>query len=188
VQYPQTPQQTIGPYFSIGTDALNTNRLAGPSVAGEPLVIRGRILDGNGNPVPDALIETWQADAQGTYPHPQDARPHLVEPAFRGWTRIPTDDQGRFELTTIQPGPVPGPGGVLQAPHIAVFLHVRGLLYPLLTRMYFPEEPANETDPILQLVPADRRSTLILRKTASGNTLEWQVVLQGEGETAFFDW
>jgi protocatechuate 3,4-dioxygenase alpha subunit len=187
--HPQTPQQTIGPYFSIGTDALNTNRLAGPGIAGEPLVIRGRILDGDRNPVPDALIETWQANAQGKYPHPEDARPLPVETTFRGWARVPTDDEGRFHVTTVKPGRVPGCGGGLQAPHIAVFLHVRGLLYPLLTRIYFPDEPANETDPVLQSVPANRRSTLILKETAGAeNTLEWQVVLQGEGETVFFDW
>ncbi len=184
-----TAAQTVGPFFHIGLTPLSRNNLAAPGVAGEHITIQGRVLDGDGKPVPDAMLEIWQANSHGKLSHPEDTRDLPAEPAFKGFGRIPTDDAGAFSVTTIKPGRVPGPGGNLQAPHIVVFVFSRGLLKPLLTRIYFQDEPSNETDVILNLVPVDRRSTLIPKQVQGAkNLLEWNVVLQGERETVFFDW
>ena len=183
-----TTSQTVGPYFSIGLTWLKQDNLAGPEVSGEHVTIEGRVLDGDGKPVPDALIELWQANARGKYAHPDDDQDKPLEAAFTGYGRIPTDDNGKFRFSTIKPGQVPGPGGKAQAPHIAVAVFARGLLRRLVTRVYFPEEPGNANDFVLQLVEAGRRDTLIAKKIAGqAGTLEWNVVLQGQGETVFFD-
>ncbi|HTP43160.1 MAG TPA: protocatechuate 3,4-dioxygenase subunit alpha [Candidatus Acidoferrum sp.] len=179
--------QTVGPFFVIGCTWLNCDQIAAPSVAGERLTIEGRVLDGDGKAVPDALIEIWQANAQGKYAHPDDPEGKSVEPGFRGFGRIPTDDEGKFRFSTIMPGPVPGPDGKTQAPHLAVSVFARGLLRRLVTRIYFPDEKANESDYVLNLAEPGRRGTLIAKKGASAGTLEWNVVLQGQGETVFFD-
>jgi protocatechuate 3,4-dioxygenase alpha subunit len=181
--------QTIGPFFHIGLTALNTDKLAPPGIAGERVTIQGRVLDGHGKPVSDAMIEVWQANAQGKYAHPDDPQDKTVEQGFKGFGRIPTDDNGMFRFTTIKPGRVPGPGNTLQAPHLVVSVFMRGLLKPLATRLYFPDEPSNAEDPILKLVPADRRATLTARKVSGGAEplFEWNVIVQGEGETVFFD-
>jgi len=192
-----TSSQTIGPYLHIGTDWLNTpNLVNGAKVSGERIVIQGRMLDGKGNPVNDGLVEIWQANAHGKYPHPEDKSDKPVEVGFRGWGRVPTDDNGRFQLTTIKPGRVPGPDGKLQAPHIAVTIFARGLLKQLTTRIYFPDGEGNTDDAVLNLVPAERRNTLIARAVpGKPGELEWNIVLQGggqehragQGETVFFD-
>jgi protocatechuate 3,4-dioxygenase alpha subunit len=181
-----TGSQTVGPYLHIGLDWLVTRNLAKAGIRGERVAIQGRLLDGDGVGVSDGLIEIWQANSRGKYAHPEDEQKKPVERGFRGFGRVPTDAKGAFRFTTIKPGSVPGPGGTLQAPHLVVSVFMRGLLKHLATRLYFPDEPGNERDPILELVPALRRSTLIARKTSRG-VLEWNVILQGEDETVFFD-
>lgn len=183
-----TPSQTVGPFFHLGLEQLNRNNLVGPHVVGERLTLQGRVLDGAGEPVPDAQLETWQADAAGKYAHPADPRCEPANAQFNGFSRIPTDEQGFFRLTTIKPGPVPAPDGTPQAPHIVVVVFSRGLLKPLFTRIYFPGDLANDHDPVLHRVPAERRSTLIAERAAGAeNVYGWNVVLQGAGETVFFD-
>ena len=185
---PATPSQTVGPFFSIGSDRLSKDNLAASHLSGERVTIAGRVLDGDGNPVPDALIEFWQANSRGKYAHPEDTGDQPLDPAFQGFGRVPTGDDGSFRFTTVKPGCVPGPNHKSQAPHLAVSVFARGLLRRLVTRIYFPDEPANSGDFALNLVAPERRGTLIAKK-APGKTaaLEWNVVLQGSGETVFFD-
>jgi protocatechuate 3,4-dioxygenase, alpha subunit len=184
-----TTWQTVGPFFKIGLAWLYDPDVAGNGAAGERVEITGRILDGDGHPVPDGVLEIWQANTHGKYAHPDDAQDKPLEPGFKGFGRIPTDDQGRFRFTTIKPGRVPGPDGKkLQAPHLAVSVFTRGLLRRLITRMYFPDEPSNSEDFALNLVEPGRRATLVAKKVdGRAGTLEWNVVLQGSNETVFFD-
>jgi protocatechuate 3,4-dioxygenase alpha subunit len=202
-----TTWQTVGPFFQIGLAWLYCDNLAGPDVAGERIEISGQVLDGDGKPVPDAVLEIWQANAQGKYAHPDDLQQKSIDEGFTGFGRIPTDEAGRFRFTTIKPGSVPAPpaaaGGApvgesgsenwgafepSQAPHIAVSVLTRGLLRRLVTRIYFPDDPSNAGDFALNLVEPGRRETLIA-KTVDGRAgaLEWDVVLQGPNETVFFD-
>jgi protocatechuate 3,4-dioxygenase alpha subunit len=180
-----TPSQTVGPYLSIGLPWPD-----GPFVvpAGTPgaIRIRGLVLDGAGAPVPDGLIETWQADPDGRFDHPDDPRGRTRLPGFRGFGRCPTDAEGAWEILTLKPGAVPGPDGTTQAPHLAVSVFARGLLNRVVTRIYFPdEEPANAADPVLAGIgDAAARATLIARATADG--YRFDVHLQGPDETAFF--
>ncbi len=184
-----TSSQTVGPYVAIGFTKSTVDNLAHSGVAGERVTIRGRVLDGEGKPVRDAVVETWRSTAHGKYAHPEDQQDKLLEPGFRGFGRLLPDDNGAFRLTTVKPGRLPGPGGVLQAPHLVAVVFMRGLLKQLVTRIYFPDEPGNAEDPILKLVPAERRATLIAKKiTAEHGVFEWNVVLQGKDETVFFDY
>ncbi|MGC1258783.1 MAG: protocatechuate 3,4-dioxygenase subunit alpha [Candidatus Acidiferrales bacterium] len=183
-----TTSQTVGPFFTIGFTRMNRSELAGAGVSGERVAIEGRMVDGDGVPIPDAVIEIWQANAHGKYAHPEDLQDKPIEAGFSGYGRVPTDDGGRFSFTTIKPGAVPGPDGKMQAPHLAVSVFMRGLLKRLVTRMYFPDEAGNAGDFVLGLVEASRRGSLIARAVAGkAGVLEWNVVLQGEGETVFFD-
>jgi protocatechuate 3,4-dioxygenase, alpha subunit len=183
-----TTSQTVGPYFSIGLTRLKKVDLAGPGVSGERITIEGRVLDGDRKPVPDAVIEIWQANSHGKYAHPEDDQKKPLEPGFQGFGRIPVDENGKFSFTTIKPGAVPGPNGNPQAPHIAVSVFMRGLLRRLVTRIYFPDEPANAGEFVLNLVEPERRATLIAKKSANQTgRLEWNVILQGPDETIFFD-
>jgi protocatechuate 3,4-dioxygenase alpha subunit len=183
-----TGSQTVGPYFHIGFTHLNKNDLAPEGTPGVRIKICGKILDGNGAPIDDAVLEIWQADASGNFAHAPASDNHEAKQRFRGFGRIPTDKNGRFELTTIKPGRTPGPAESMQAPHISVTLFMRGLLKPLYIRMYFPDEPSNADDIILNSVDAPRRATLILRPvTDEENSFEWNVVVQGVGETVFFE-
>jgi protocatechuate 3,4-dioxygenase, alpha subunit len=180
-----TGSQTVGPYLHIGLDWLNTRDIAGKGIAGERVAIQGRLVDGDGNGVNDGLIEVWQANAAGKYAHPEDRQDKPLEKGWRGFGRIPTDAKGGFRFTTVKPGRVPAPGGGLQAPHLVISVFMRGMLKQLATRLYFADEAAaNAEDPVLKLVPAARRPTLIARK--AGKTLEWNVILQGKNETVFF--
>jgi protocatechuate 3,4-dioxygenase alpha subunit len=182
-----TPSQTVGPYLHIGLDWLNTTELAPTGMQGERITIEGCVRDAQGEVVPDGVIEIWQANAEGVYAHPDDAR--QATSGFHGFGRCATDAEGRFRFTTIKPGKVPGMDGRPQAPHIMVNLFARGLLKQLSTRMYFSGD-AHEDDFVMQQVPADRRSTLIARPVAGrAGILEWHVVLGGGGdaETVFFD-
>jgi len=181
-----TPSQTVGPFFAL-PDGLPWPD--GPDVVpdGTPgaVVISGRLLDGAGDPVPDALIETWQASPGGRFAHPDDPR-GAVDEGFRGFGRCATDPEGAFWFRTVKPGPLPTPDGRVEAPHLDVTVLARGLLQRLVTRLYFPDEPvANAADPVLSSVedPAARES-LIGRATGGG--LRFDIHLQGDHETAFF--
>lgn len=190
-----TPSQTVGPWFAYGLTPdgkydwsdLATGNLMTPDVVGEPIRIEGIVRDGDGAPMPDAMIEIWQADGQGRLP----ARGNGSKPntSFKGFGRSPTDPQGLFWFDTVKPGALAAPEGKQQAPHILVAVFARGLLTHLYTRIYFEGDAANASDPILKLVPADRRDTLIAKKqTRDGKTVyRFDIALQGEGETVFFD-
>jgi protocatechuate 3,4-dioxygenase, alpha subunit len=136
--------------------------------------------------VPDAMIEIWQANAAGKYAHPEDPQDKPLDPEFKGYGRVATDQHGKFRFTSIKPGPVPGPGNKTQAPHLEISIFMRGLLKQLVSRIYFPGDSANSSDPILNLIDPTRRETLIAR-AESNNSLRWDVILQGKGETVFFD-
>jgi protocatechuate 3,4-dioxygenase alpha subunit len=183
-----TGQQTVGPYFHMGLCRMLIPVVAGNMVEGTRVTIEGRILDADSKPIPDALIETWQANAFGKYAHPEDTQEKPLQEDFVGFGRVATDDAGFFSLSTIEPGRVPGPAGVTQAPHLVVSIFMRGLLRPLLTRMYFPHEPCNTEDPVLNSVDPARRATLIANSiSGKEGVLEWTVICAGENETVFFD-
>jgi protocatechuate 3,4-dioxygenase, alpha subunit len=186
-----TPSQTVGPFFHLGLDRPEWGDLTRDNPAGVKIAIEGRMLDGDGAPVPDAMIELWQANAAGRYNHPEDRQDDKpLDPNFRGFGRVATDAEGRFRVVTIKPGPVPGRGNALQAPHINVAVFARGMLIHLYTRIYFADDPRNAADPLLSSIedPATR-GTLLARPAASGNPPVWHfdIVLQGENETAFLD-
>lgn len=182
------PSQTVGPYFTISLiGPLSIQQIAGPNVKGERVKLIVTVLDEEG-PVPDGLIEIWQANADGKYNHPDDKQTKPVNPAFRGYGRQGTDENGVCTFETIKPGRVPGPNGALQAPHLAVSVFARGTLRRLPTRIYFSGDPANDQDPVLALVPKERRATL-MAKPVAGKAGAWQfsVRFSGEPETVFFD-
>ena len=190
-----TPSATVGPFFlfglvpsTYGGEDVITNNLVTPDASGEKIRIEGRVLDGDGAPIPDAMLEIWQADAAGRYAHPADTRA-LPNAAFKGFGRSPTDSEGRYAFDTIKPGAVPGPNGRMQAPHIAVNLFSRGVLKQMVSRIYFSDEAANAADPVLDLVPPARRATLIARREErdGGPVYRLDFKLQGDGETVFFE-
>jgi protocatechuate 3,4-dioxygenase alpha subunit len=185
-----TPSQTVGPFFH---DALlrpdaHCQLLVAPGTSGERIRVEGRVLDGDGLGVPDALVELWQANSHGCYVHPADTRGLPLDPAFSGYGRTGSDAEGRFWFETIRPGPVPFDESTLQAPHLSLTIFARGLLNHLFTRLYFADEPANASDPILLRVPAGRRHTLIAERSEQGTAIyRLDIVLQGPGETVFFN-
>ena len=183
-----TPSQTVGPFLHVGLTWMTVDDLAKGATRGERIVISGRVLDGAGAPVPDALIEVWQANADGRYAHGEDTRDLPLDPGFSGFGRFPTDAQGGFRFATIKPGAVPGPGNSFQAPHIVVCLFMRGLLRHLYTRIYFSDEVGNAEDPVLGLIadPA-RRATLVADRELGTAQYRWDIVMQGDRETVFFD-
>src|SRR5271155_4699104 len=166
---PQTPSQTIGPFFKPALIRSGRESLATPKSRGERITIEGRVLDGDAAPVSDAMLELWQADADGRYDHRD----------FHGLGRAATDERGCFRFYTIKPGPVPGYGDVLQAPHINLSIFARGLLKRLVTRIYFPDDPLNATDAELNAVAPERRATLVARIEQPG-VVGFDIVLQGE--------
>ena len=181
-----TPSQTSGPYLEIGLlGGPLTSRLVEESDPGA-IRISGVLLDGAGDPVPDGMVEIWQANAAGRYAHPADAREEIaLEPGFIGFGRSGTQDAGTFERRTRKPGRVPWVDGRLQAPHLLVGVFARGLLKRVATRMYFPdEEAANAEDPVLLGLEPEERSTLVARAEDGG--LHFDIVLQGAGQTTFF--
>ena len=183
-----TASQTVGPFYTIACHWEGANVLVNERTQGERILLRGRVLDGDGRGVPDAMIEIWQANGAGRYSSDADAQAKPLDPAFTGFGRAVPDGNGSFEFSTIRPGAVPGAGGALQAPHIAVSVFARGLLQRLVTRVYFPDaEPANAADAVLARVPPERRATLIARADpAQRGAYLWDVVLQGVHETVFF--
>lgn len=180
-----TPYQTLGPFFDFALIVAGTERVVSEAGDGRRITIEGTICDGAAQPIPDAVIEIWQADASGTYPHPADPRSAQADAGFRGFGRCGTDGEGRFVFETVVPGRVPGPDG-LQAPHLVVGVLARGVMTRVVTRMYFEDQPSNDEDAVLRLVPEGRRGTLLARR-AGDDRYRFDVVLQGEGETVFFD-
>jgi protocatechuate 3,4-dioxygenase alpha subunit len=180
-----TPSQTVGPFFAIGLP-WETGRFAVPPDTPGAITIRGTVYDGEGEPVPDSMIETWQADPQGRFAGLHGHGGPSQIPGFRGFARFGAEDgDGSYEIVTVKPGPVPGPGGTPQAPHIDVSVFARGMLNRCVTRIYFADESeANAADPILTAVPADRRDTLIAQPDEAG--YRFDIRLQGTGETVFF--
>jgi protocatechuate 3,4-dioxygenase alpha subunit len=190
-----TPSQTVGPYFAYcltpqdyDFPAVFSADLTSPSTGGQRIVIEGRVTDGDGLPITDAMLEIWQADPEGRYAHPADGRAR-GNTGFAGFGRVATNADGVFRFTTVKPGPVPGPGGRAQAPHIAVNLFARGMLRHVVTRIYFPDEPATAEDAVLALVPPDRRDTLVSRREdgPEGPLYRFDIRVQGERETVFFE-
>jgi protocatechuate 3,4-dioxygenase, alpha subunit len=184
-----TPSQTVGPYFYLGlTGPRSVECLSGPNAQGDPVTIVFTVLDGDGQPVPDAMLEIWQANANGKYNHPEDTQDKALDPACEGYGRMGTDAQGRCEFQTIKPGRVPGPDHRLQAPHLNLSIFARGLLKRLATRVYFAGDSANDEDLVLSLVPKDRRATLMASRDASrASAWRFEIHLQGDRETVFFD-
>jgi protocatechuate 3,4-dioxygenase alpha subunit len=181
-----TPFQTIGPFFHHALLFKGGETLTAEGTVGQQIVIEGTVRDGAGTPVSEALIEIWQADAAGRYNHPEDGQDRPLDATFDGFGRTPTDEAGGFSFATIKPGPVPDLSGGTQAPHVLVSILARGILTRLITRIYFDDEPANEQDPILALVPIERRPTLLARHQDNGR-YHIDIRLQGDGETVFFD-
>jgi len=199
-----TPSQTVGPFFAYGLaprgrahwDPNGTyswketigDNLVTPDASGDKIQIEGRITDGDGQPINDAMIEIWQADAQGRYANSRDDRA-LPNTQFKGFGRSATDKNGIYGFRTIKPGAVPGPNGKSQAPHIVVCIFSRGMLRQIYTRLYFSDEKANDLDPILNLVPAARRGTLIAHRELRGGSAVYRfdIRVQGKDETVFFD-
>ena len=179
-----TPSQTVGPFFAIGLP-WEGGPEAIPADAAGAIRIRGRVLDGAGEPLPDAMIETWQADAAGCFADLWGHGGPSEQAGFRGFARAGTDDDGAYEIVTVKPGPVPAIGGGTQAPHIDVSVFARGLLHRCVTRIYFAdEEQANAADPALAAVPEERRATLLAQPADGG--YRFDIHLQGPEETVFF--
>ena len=193
----ETPSQTAGPYVHIGLAPGAAGfqiferelgwDIAGPDAPGERIRVEGVVLDGTGAPVKDVMLEVWQADAAGIYPHPEDPRADQAAKGFRGWGRVITDfDTGLWGFDTIKPGPVMGRGGRQMAPHLNLWIVARGINIGLNTRMYFEDED-NSADPVMNLIEqAHRRETLLARKIAPGH-YRFDIRLQGDGETVFMD-
>jgi protocatechuate 3,4-dioxygenase alpha subunit len=167
-----------------GENILTTDR-----TIGQRITIRGRVLDGDGKPVPDAMVEIWQADAHGLFNHPADPNQAQADRAFRGFGRSGTSEIGEFWFKTVKPGRVVWEGDQQQAPHVNIYVFARGMLIHAITRLYFSDEPSNDADPVLNLVPAERRHTLIaaLERSEDLPCYCFDIRLQGEDETVFFN-
>lgn len=187
----ETPSQTVGPFFSIRLSGEGQNVLVSDRMRGDHIRVMGVVLDGVGEPVGDALVELWQANSAGRYHHPDDNRTELeLDEGFTGFGRAAThSDTGEYWFETVMPGPVPDPEGEPQAPHLSLIMQARGMLNPLFTRVYFPDqEAANATDLVLRMVPAERRSTLVAKlEQTSPRVYRFDIRLRGESETVFFD-
>jgi protocatechuate 3,4-dioxygenase alpha subunit len=178
-----TPSQTVGPFLTIGLPWDDGSTVVPEGTPGA-IRITGRLFDGEGVPVPDGLIETWQADPAGGFAHPDDPRGQAAA-GFRGFGRAATDAEGRYTILTLKPGPLPTSGGEVEAPHIDVSVFARGLLDRLVTRIYFPDETdANADDPVLSSIDPDARATLTAIAEPDG--LRFDIHLQGENATTFF--
>jgi protocatechuate 3,4-dioxygenase alpha subunit len=183
------PSQTIGPFYSFGLTANPAlARAAGEEAKGERIRLRLQLFDGAGEGICDGMLEIWQADASGKYAHPADTQERKADPAFRGFGRLSTDAGGRCVFETVYPGRTPDGRGGCQAPHINVTVFARGLLGRLSTRVYFEGDAALAEDPVLALVPEERRQTLLARRDAAqAGQWNFDIRLQGEAETVFFE-
>lgn len=181
----QTASQTVGPYFRIGLIyGESQNYLVQEQTAGQRIKISGLVLDGDGQPITDAMVEIWQPDANGIYNHPADPLHEQADPHFRGFGRAENWEEGVYEFQTIKPGSRDG-----QAPYINVHVFARGMLIHAMTRIYFADEPANTADPILNSIDSARRDTLIasLEESSDIPTYRFDIHMQGDQETAFFN-
>jgi protocatechuate 3,4-dioxygenase beta subunit len=192
-----TPSQTIGPFFALGLAEGNEADVArrdpnGPAAQGEPIVVSGRVTDVQGRPVRKALIEVWQANQWGKYEHPDDVTDAPLDPNFKGWGRMLTDADGRYRFRTIKPGAYPNPGydNWMRPPHIHYSIFAAGVMQRLITQVYFPGEALNDIDPILNgIEDLGARASLIAAAsgpTADGAGYQFDIVLRGDAETAFF--
>ena len=183
----QTPSQTVGPYYTLRLFKEGENVLVPPGHPGR-IAIQGRVLDGDRNPIEDALLEIWQANSAGRYRHPDDHRELALDNGFTGFGRAITDfETGEYRFETVKPGRVPDAEGAFQAPHISLIVQGRGMLNPVFTRIYFSDEDeANRDDLILRGLPAARRGTLIAELVGTA-VYRFDVLFQGDDETVFFD-
>jgi protocatechuate 3,4-dioxygenase, alpha subunit len=185
----QTPSQTVGPFFAIGMVTPGQNILATDRTSGERILISGTVFDGDEKPIPDAVVEIWQADSGGFFNHPVDPLHEKADRHFRGFGRCGTDESGVYWFKTVRPGARPRSEGTPQTPFINVRVFARGMLIHAVTRLYFPDESANATDPVLNSIDANRRSTLISKRREGEDlrTYEFDIHMQGDHETVFFD-
>jgi protocatechuate 3,4-dioxygenase alpha subunit len=186
----QTPSQTVGPFYAIGLTRRTMSVLATEASEGEPIRIEGRVIDGDGKPIPDALVEIWQANAYGRYNHPDDKQEKPLDPTFAGWGRSGTDEKCFYRFETIKPGPVPGADDSVQAPHINLVIFARGMLVHAYTRIYFADEPANADDAVLNSIKTKKRRRTLIALPGMENgkkVYRFDIHLQGENETVFFD-
>jgi protocatechuate 3,4-dioxygenase, alpha subunit len=192
----QTPSMTVGPWFSYGLTpedygrkGLATGTVAKSGIPGQRLHLSGRVLDGAGQPMPDAMLEIWQANAQGRYAHAADTRAAVpLDAGFSGFGRVSTNAEGGYAFATIKPGRVPAGGNIMQAPHLNLTVFARGVLSHLYTRIYFSDEAAaNGEDPILALVEPARRGTLVAQRATTGDAYTLDIQMQGANETVFFE-
>jgi protocatechuate 3,4-dioxygenase, alpha subunit len=187
-----TATQTAGPFFHFGLVRPEWADLTdGGKATGDKIVLEGRVTDGDGAPLPDAIVEIWQANAAGKYDHPEDVQGKAIDRHFRGFGRAFTDKDGVYRFTTVKPGAVPGRGNALQAPHIAVSIAARGLLHHLFSRVYFAGDNLNAADPVLSSIddPARQKTLIATPNGTAGGAAVWRfdIVLQGVDETVFFD-
>lgn len=195
-----TPSQTVGPFFHFGLVRAGTRSglaregalgsMAGPATRGERITLRVRVTDGDGTPVPDAMVELWQADADGRYVRPDNptmAAAGTAPPEFTGFGRLPTSQDGTCVFTTIRPGLVASPDGRFQAAHINLCFFSRGLLRHLYTRIYFSGDDRLGDDVVLANVPVERRATLLATPAGAPGEWSFDLRLQGTDETVFFD-
>lgn len=184
-----TASQTAGPFFHLGcTRTHSVACLATHEAKGERVWLHCRVLDGDSVPVPDAMLELWQANSDGKYLHPDDTQDKPADPGCSGFGRLATDEQGNCVFETVRPGGVPGPDDTMQAPHINVSVFARGIQKRLATRIYFSGDPANASDRALKLVPEERRATLMAQPDSQKlGSWNFTIRLCGEGETVFFD-
>jgi len=187
----QTPSQTVGPFFHYAlTDTPGQNILVTDETQGDRILLKGQVTDGEGEVIPDAMIEIWQADTNGIYNHPEDPNQAEADTNFAGFGRVPTDSNGIYTFKTVKPGIVAYDDEKQQAPHVNVRIFARGMLIHAYTRLYFSdEEEANADDPILNLVPEERRHTLIALREDKGDLVTYcmNISMQGDNETAFFE-
>lgn len=185
--YPQSPSQTVGPFFAFGLISGDENKLVNDQTAGQRITLTGQLFDGDGAPVLDGLIEIWQPDTNGHFNHPNDPNQAKADPNFAGFGRSQTEDAGTFRFDTIKPGSIPNIDGA--APYINLRVFARGMLIHAVTRIYFADEAANASDPVLANVDPARRDTLIAQpeSAAGGVVYRFDLHLQGDNETVFFD-
>jgi protocatechuate 3,4-dioxygenase alpha subunit len=186
----ETPSQTVGPFYAIGLTRTPMNVMATEATQGQRIRIEGQVFDGDGAVIPDVMVEFWQANTYGRYNHPDDKQEKPLDPTFTGWGRSGTDEKRFYSIETIKPGPVPGNDNDVQAPHVNVCVFARGMLVHAFTRIYFADEPANASDPVLNSIKnKKRRQTLIATPGMENDktVYRFDIRLQGEDETVFFD-